>query len=64
MFFQELYPKETTNTNANIDRTIMIVQIIVIITVKLLGISERFFQVAKSKNKLTNIKNIKIERSM
>ncbi|MEG0440621.1 MAG: hypothetical protein RR587_15410, partial [Solibacillus sp.] len=60
---QELYPKKTANTNANIDKTIMIVQIIVIIAIKLLGISERFFQVAKSKNKLTSIKIIKKERS-
>jgi len=41
----------------------MNVQIIVINAVKLLGISERFFQVAKSKNKLTSIKIIKKERS-
>jgi hypothetical protein len=61
--FQELYPKETANTNANIDKAIMITQIIVIIAVKLLGISERFFKVAKSKNKLTSIKIIKNERS-
>ena len=49
--------------NAVIDKVIMIMQMIVINKIKLLGISERFFQVAISKNKLTKIIIIRIERN-
>ena len=60
---QELYPIENTKINAIMDKAIIIIQIAVIITVKLLGISVFFFQVAKSKNKLMSKIIIKIDKN-
>lgn len=48
----------------SIVKKMMTKQIVVIITVRLLGTSERFFQVAKRKNRLTNIIMRKKERNI
>lgn len=61
--FQALYPKETVNINASIDKTMITKQITVTIMVRVLGISEQLFRIAKSKNKLPNIIIKKAERN-